>query len=87
MSSRFRMPRACVPAGRRLDEVQADLQICPRKPDGFLGGVSATADAETLNATPAILGSALERDGFDERAVDSWSGTATAHGSTPSGTS
>jgi hypothetical protein len=55
---------------RRLDEIQADLQICPRKPDGFLGGVSAEVNAETLNASPALMGSALERDGFDQRAVE-----------------
>lgn len=55
---------------RRLDELQADLQICARKPDGFLGGVSAAVDAETLNASPSIMGSALERDGFGEQAVE-----------------
>ena len=55
---------------RCLDEVQADLQICARKPDGCLGAVAATVDAETLNASPSIMGAVLERDGFDERAVE-----------------
>jgi hypothetical protein len=55
---------------RRLDEIQADLQICPRKPDGYLGTISATADPAAVNASTETIGSTLEREGFAERAVD-----------------
>jgi hypothetical protein len=55
---------------RRLDEIQSDLRICPRKPNGFLGTAPKLAGAKAQVAAPEAIGSALERDGFAERAVE-----------------
>jgi hypothetical protein len=54
----------------RMDEVQQQLGFCARKADGYLGGVPPSLEAgDTMLATDRI-GSALERDGFPERAVE-----------------
>lgn len=55
---------------RRLDDIHASLQICARKPDGYLGTVSADADPEMLSSGASMIGTALEQDGFVERAVE-----------------
>ena len=55
---------------RRMDEVQAEMQFCPRKPDGYLGSIPEGVDAKVMNSAADITGSALERDGFHQRAAE-----------------
>jgi hypothetical protein len=55
---------------RRMDELQAEIEFCARKPDGYLGSIPPGADSTILNTAADQIGSALEREGFCERAVD-----------------
>lgn len=55
---------------RRMDEVQQELGYCARKADGYLGGAAPSLAAEEAMLAPDRIGTALERDGFPERAVE-----------------
>ncbi len=55
---------------RRMDEVQQELGYCARKADGYLGGAPASLAAEDAMLAPDRIGTALEQDGFPERAVE-----------------
>ena len=55
---------------RRLDEIQSELRICPRMPNGFLGTAPKPVGGTAQVAAPEAIGAALERDGFAERAVE-----------------
>jgi hypothetical protein len=55
---------------QRLDEIQSDLRISPRKPNGFLGTAPKLAGAKAQVAALEAIGLALERDGFAEHAVE-----------------
>jgi hypothetical protein len=55
---------------RRMDELQQELGYCARKADGYLGAVLPSLAAEEVMLATDRIGSALEREGFHERAVE-----------------
>jgi hypothetical protein len=55
---------------RRIDEVQAEIGFCARKPNGYLGAITPDTDARVIATAAERVGLALERDGFPERAVE-----------------
>ena len=54
---------------RRIDEVQAEIGFCARKPNGYLGGIQPGADPALLGTATQSIGLALEREGYPERAA------------------
>jgi hypothetical protein len=55
---------------QRMDELQAEIGFCPRKPNGYLGPMPQGADSSVLETASEVIGSALEKDGFNERAAN-----------------
>jgi hypothetical protein len=55
---------------RRLDELLSETRFCERKADGYLGTLSEGADPRTFATASKTIGSALEHEGFNQRAVD-----------------
>jgi hypothetical protein len=53
----------------RMDELQNEVLMCPRKPNGYLGGRPEDLDPKRLMGYAEMIGSTLEREGFHERAV------------------
>lgn len=53
----------------RLDRLLAELNICPRGPDGYLGGVADGLTPQELEGGLASIGERLDNEGFTERAA------------------
>jgi len=54
----------------RMDELQAGIGFGARKPDGYLGAITDGVDPNVLQSAAEVVGAALEREGFAERAVE-----------------
>lgn len=54
---------------RRMDEIQGEIQFCPREANGYLGSIPEGVDPKVMNTAADVIGTALERDGFHERAA------------------
>ncbi len=52
-----------------LDELQEKMGICPRLPDGYLGGIDHALTPAEIETRFAAVGDGLESQGFTERAV------------------
>jgi hypothetical protein len=59
----------CRDVDRRMDEIQDEIGFCPRNADGYLASIREGTDPAILNSAADVIGSALEREGFPERAV------------------
>lgn len=55
---------------KRMDELQAEIGFCPRQANGYLGSIPQDADSRVLETAAERIGSALEREGFNERAAE-----------------
>ena len=52
----------------RMDELQAELGFCARKRNGYLGSTAQGVGSSVSDTAADEIGSALEKDGFHERA-------------------
>jgi len=55
---------------KNMDQLQAENGICPRKEDGYLGGVVEGLTPAELEQSIAIIGVQLDARGFSERAAE-----------------
>ncbi len=54
----------------RMDAMLADLGVCVRGPDGYLGGVPAGMPTEELSALSPVLAARLDSEGFAAEAAE-----------------
>ena len=54
----------------RMDELVASTGFTSRGVDGYLGTFDPDADPQTLDSAAAVVGAALEQEGFADRAVE-----------------
>ena len=60
----------CSSIDNRMDELLIRAGFKPRSENGYLGGLSETADPSTLDSAADLVGKALEREGYAQKAVD-----------------
>jgi len=60
----------CRDIDRRMDEIMAQIRLCARKPDGYLGSVDFQKDMAVMHTGAVTIGTTLEQEGFARRAVD-----------------
>ena len=60
----------CSSIDQRMDELLVRAGFKPRSENGYLGGLSETADPSTLDTVAELVGKALEREGYAQKAAE-----------------